>query len=67
MTESAYAHLGNALQVLLGILKRHDTQPMFAAVVHVDRDALQSVVNRIELARNVIHQSALTSTGGTHV
>lgn len=67
MQESAYAHLGNALQVLSGILDRHDSQPMFSAVVRVDRDELEAVLNRIKSAREVIHHFALTMTGGTHV
>ena len=65
MEESAYAHLGNAAQIVMLILS--DDLPPDTQCVTVSVAELRAILNRIEQARTVIHRYAQQVTGGHHV
>lgn len=64
MDESAYAHLGNAQQVIRGIL---DELPPDAVNVLVARADLAAIYSRIEKARDIIKNVHHQATGAHNV
>lgn len=62
--ESAYAHLGNVLQMLynLKVDLPDDTVTLTVAV-----EEIEGMIARIEAARHIIHRYSLQVTGGVHL
>lgn len=62
--ESAYAHLGNAEQILVLLLAE---LPPGTCSVTVNVEELHAILRRIAAARAVIHRYARQTVGGVHL